>query len=104
MTISIKSYIILGSIRTMNEVMFTSQHGNRVHCPKVAIMITAGDSDKDRHLTVPEAKKAKDNNTFIITVGVGIKVKSLTLKPQEKSPLMNQIYQLYIIISQRYFL
>ena len=62
----------------MNEKMFTPQHGDRIGSPNIAIIIVAGGSDKNRHLTVPEATRAKDRGTFIIAVGIGKKVLEIT--------------------------
>ena len=56
-----------GALRIMHEEMFLTVNGDRKGAPNIGIVLTDGASTRDKHLTIPEARKAKDKGCYIIT-------------------------------------
>ena len=50
-----------GGLRTMNELMFVKERGDREGVPNIGIVLTDGVSNRDENLTIPEADKARQN-------------------------------------------
>jgi hypothetical protein len=48
-----------GAIRAMHEEIFIPLRGDRRGVPNIGIVLTDGESNRDQHLTIPEANKAK---------------------------------------------
>ena len=44
----------------MYDTMFTAENGDRPNIPNIAIVVTDGESNRDKNLTVPEADEARE--------------------------------------------
>ncbi|XP_021375373.1 collagen alpha-1(XII) chain-like [Mizuhopecten yessoensis] len=59
-------------LRTMHNVLFTSDHGDRPDADNIAIILTDGISNIGHTRTIPEANSAKDNGIRIYAIGIGL--------------------------------
>ena len=59
-----------GALREMNTKTFTPSYGDRDDVNNVGLLITDGVSNIDTHLTIPEARKAKNKQVKMFTVGI----------------------------------
>lgn len=60
-----------GGIRTMRFQVYRADRGDRWSVPNVGVVITDGASNRDEHLTGPEADLARYEGISLIVVGVG---------------------------------
>ena len=58
------------AIKMMRENSFTRNSGHTRNVPKIAIVLTSGQS-RDKELTFVEAEKARDSGIFMVVIGIG---------------------------------
>ncbi|CAG5116172.1 unnamed protein product, partial [Candidula unifasciata] len=73
------------ALRFLRTRAFHSRHGARPGVPRIAVVITDGQSDHTLR-TLIEATKVKRNNIIIFTIGVGKLVNTLELERMASSP------------------
>lgn len=52
------------------EYVFKKEYGDRSWAENIAILITDGESNVDRHLTVPAAEKLRASGTTVLGIGI----------------------------------
>ena len=58
------------ALRAAREVMFNASNGARNGVPKILILLTEGEANRERHKTLEEARLTKEDNIIVYTVGV----------------------------------
>ena len=56
------------------RTMCTPPYGGRPGVVKIGILLTDGESNRDHHLTIQEATRAKDDGIFLMAAGISDKV------------------------------
>ena len=69
-----------GALWMTKEVMFSSVNGDRRRAPNVAIVITDGESNRDKDKTIPYAAEAKAAGIVMFAIGIGNKTNQNELK------------------------
>ena len=87
-------------IRKMHYDQFLSAHGDRADVPNLAILIVAGRTNVDYHLTGPVASDAKLDGIKIMTIGVGSESAGDTMLLREISSLPHILGQSYWMVNQ----
>jgi len=75
-----------GGLYVMNHVIFTPWNGDRPDVMNIAIVITDGQSTRDKNLTGPYAKDARDSGVKMITIGITDKINMTELKKVASEP------------------
>ena len=75
-----------GAILVMRTELYRNVNWNRISVPKVGILITAGTSELDSHLTIPEADVARHQGIELFTVGVTSRVSRTELDGVANDP------------------
>ena len=97
-----------GGLYVMKHVIFQPWSGDRPDVTNIAIVITDGQSTRDKHLMGPYAKEARDSGVKILTVGITDKINMTELKkiasqPQSRTILRvgdyTKLITLYIYIN-----
>lgn len=61
------------ALKKMRRKMFHKRRGDRPNVPNYAILVTDGISDINSRKVLSEARKARQNNIHIYTIGIGLK-------------------------------
>ncbi len=82
-----------GALRLVREEMFKPENGGRPGVPGVVLLITDGESDNPGE-TLMEARKLRDDNKTILTLGVGAEqwVRLPDLKAIASGPRHSNMY------------
>ena len=81
-----------GALRTMYDIMFTKANGDRSTAQNVGFVVTDGASTRDKHLTIPEAKTAKDQGITIFAVGIGDEISPRELREMATKPSETHVF------------
>ena len=76
-----------GAMRMMRERMLSPQHGSRPDAPRIGILVTDGESNKDKYRTIPEANNVHRAGIKMFAVGVGPHVDMNELEAIASDPL-----------------
>ena len=94
---TIKSSILLHThsllFRSQKDKMFTSRNGDRSDAPNIAIVITDGNSNKDKEYTIPFAIDARVKGVHIIVLSIGDMLNMLELNGMASLPSSANLHQ-----------
>ncbi|GFO24025.1 LOW QUALITY PROTEIN: collagen alpha-5(vi) chain [Plakobranchus ocellatus] len=80
------------AIRKMRQGSFTANAGHRANVPKIAIVVTDGQSN-NKALTSSEAQKARDAGITMLAIGVGSGVDDAELNSIATDPDSQNVYK-----------
>jgi len=73
-------------INLMHHTEFTVQNGDRPHVPNIAIIVTDGNSTRDKANTIPYAEAARRADIEIYTVGITDRINVVELRKMASMP------------------
>ena len=80
------------AIKLMRQQSFTANSGHRANVPKVAIVVTDGQSN-NKALTAAEAQKARDAGITVLAIGVGSGVDDAELNAIASDPDSQNVFK-----------
>ncbi|GFR96142.1 collagen alpha-5(VI) chain, partial [Elysia marginata] len=80
------------AIKNMRQQSFTANSGHRANVPKVAIVVTDGQSN-NKALTSDEAQKARDAGITMLAIGIGSGVDDAELNSIATDPDSQNVYK-----------
>lgn len=82
-----------GGVRFMHQTMFTTAVGDRDNAPNIGIVITDGESNRDRNLTIPESNVARESRVTMFALGITAEVNEAELQGIANTPAATFVFR-----------